>query len=84
MRAKDAILPAVTFGAIAGYVWSALPPALFQSSDQRARIENSVSYSGCNEVRAAGKAPIYAGQPGYREEMDGDRDGIACEPVRSF
>lgn len=39
-------------------------------------------YSGCKEVRAAGRAPLYAGQPGYRIEMDGDRDGIACEPFR--
>lgn len=43
-------------------------------------VEQSVSYSGCNEVRALGKAPLYAGQPGYRSSMDGDGDGIACEP----
>jgi hypothetical protein len=42
----------------------------------------SVYYSGCNAARAAGAAPIYRGQPGYREEMDGDGDGIACEPHR--
>ena len=47
-------------------------------------IERSVTYSGCNEVRAAGKAPIVAGQPGYRPDMDGDDDGIACEPARRF
>ncbi len=45
-------------------------------------VERSVYYSGCSDVRAAGKAPIYAGQPGYRIEMDGDGDGIACEPIR--
>lgn len=39
-------------------------------------------YSGCNAARAAGVAPIYRGQPGYRPEMDGDSDGIACEPYR--
>jgi hypothetical protein len=44
--------------------------------------DRSVHYSGCNEVRAAGKAPLYAGQPGYRTDMDGDLDGIACEPIR--
>jgi hypothetical protein len=84
MKAKDAILPAIMFGGLVGYIWSSLPPGVFQSSDERARIEQSVSYSGCNEVRAAGRAPIYAGQPGYRSEMDGDGDGIACEPMRSF
>lgn len=41
-----------------------------------------VYYSGCNEARAAGVAPIHEGQPGYRPEMDGDGDGIACEPHR--
>ena len=44
----------------------------------------SVHYAGCNEVRALGKAPLTAGQPGYRAEMDGDGDGIACEPHRAF
>ena len=44
--------------------------------------ETSVTYAGCDEVRRLGKAPLYAGQPGYRIGMDGDRDGIACEPHR--
>jgi hypothetical protein len=39
-------------------------------------------YPGCNAARAAGVAPIYAGEPGYRPQMDGDGDGIACEPYR--
>lgn len=39
-------------------------------------------WSGCNAARAAGTAPIYASEPGYRPEMDGDGDGIACEPYR--
>ena len=38
-----------------------------------------VYYRGCREVRAAGKAPLYRGEPGYRPEMDGDGDGVACE-----
>jgi len=33
-------------------------------------------------VRDLGKAPLYRGQPGYRIGMDGDNDGIACEPHR--
>lgn len=37
-------------------------------------------YPGCDAARAAGVAPIYADEPGYREAMDGDGDGIACEP----
>jgi hypothetical protein len=39
-----------------------------------------VYYPGCNAVRAAGKAPLHSGEPGYRIEMDGDGDGVACEP----
>jgi Excalibur calcium-binding domain len=46
----------------------------------RDAVEKSVHYSGCNEVRAAGKAPLTRGDPGYGEHMDGDNDGIACEP----
>lgn len=44
--------------------------------------EASVSYAGCGEVRARGLAPLRRGQPGYRPWMDGDNDGLACEPVR--
>jgi hypothetical protein len=43
-----------------------------------------IYYSGCNEARAAGVTPIYRGQAGYREGMDGDSDGIACEPYRGY
>lgn len=46
------------------------------------RAPSGVYYRGCNEVRAAGAAPLYRGQPGYRPDMDGDGDGIACEPYR--
>lgn len=51
-----------------------------QPRSSQAAAEASVTYAGCNQVRAAGKAPLYAGQPGYRSDMDGDGDGIACEP----
>lgn len=39
-------------------------------------------WAGCDDARAAGTAPIYAGEPGYRDGMDGDGDGVACEPYR--
>ena len=49
----------------------------------RAREPQSGDYwSSCNAARAAGTAPIYAREPGYRPEIDGDFDGIACEPYR--
>ncbi|GIW26254.1 MAG: hypothetical protein KatS3mg075_741 [Meiothermus sp.] len=40
---------------------------------------SSVYYRNCAEARAAGAAPIYRGQPGYRPGLDRDGDGIACE-----
>ncbi|MFV0625506.1 excalibur calcium-binding domain-containing protein [Sphingomonas sp. ac-8] len=45
-------------------------------------VEQSVYYRNCDEARAAGAAPIYRGSPGYRDGMDGESDGIACEPYR--
>ena len=36
-------------------------------------------YANCKEARAAGAAPLYRGEPGYREKLDRDNDGIACE-----
>lgn len=47
-------------------------------------IENSAYYLNCSAARAAGAAPIYRGEPGYRDKLDGDSDGIACEPYRGY
>lgn len=60
------------------------PPAAGAGPEPGAEAEASdgIYYSGCNAVRADGRAPLYRGQPGYREAMDGDGDGIACEPHR--
>ena len=38
-----------------------------------------VYYANCAAARAAGAAPIHAGEPGYRTALDGDKDGEACE-----
>ncbi|QCB51872.1 hypothetical protein E5720_17120 [Rhodococcus sp. PAMC28707] len=40
---------------------------------------SAVSYANCTAVRAAGAAPIYAGEPGYSSKLDRDGDGVACE-----
>ena len=37
-------------------------------------------YRYCSDARAAGVAPLYRNQPGYRDELDRDGDGVACEP----
>ncbi|MEA3264130.1 MAG: excalibur calcium-binding domain-containing protein [Pseudomonadota bacterium] len=36
-------------------------------------------YPNCSAARAAGAAPIRAGDPGYRAGLDRDGDGVACE-----
>lgn len=41
--------------------------------------EEYVSYKNCSAVRAAGKAPLLEGEPGYSTKLDRDRDGVACE-----
>lgn len=86
-----ASLSALTFGG----VWMlATPPGESAPADIRALIAGTapsgdadapdtaprIFYPGCDAVRAAGKAPLFRDQPGYRPEMDGDDDGIACEP----
>ncbi|MFI7582178.1 excalibur calcium-binding domain-containing protein [Kocuria sp. M1N1S27] len=38
-----------------------------------------VHYANCTAAREAGAAPLHRGDPGYRNAMDGDSDGVACE-----
>ncbi|HEX7307848.1 excalibur calcium-binding domain-containing protein [Lentzea sp.] len=38
-----------------------------------------VFFATCDDARRAGAAPLYWGQPGYRVELDDNRNGIACE-----
>ena len=42
--------------------------------------EDDVYYENCTEARVDGAQSIREGEPGYREELDRDGDGIACEP----
>ena len=36
-------------------------------------------FRNCSAARAAGQAPLYRGEPGYRSALDRDNDGVACE-----
>ncbi|RBY94912.1 hypothetical protein DQ244_00165 [Blastococcus sp. TBT05-19] len=36
-------------------------------------------YANCDDARARGAAPVYAGQPGYGSHLDHDNDGVGCE-----
>lgn len=40
---------------------------------------SDVYYANCAAARAAGAAPVLAGQPGYSRKLDRDGDGIGCE-----
>jgi len=44
-----------------------------------AAARGDVYFANCAAARAAGAAPLRRGDPGYRPEMDGDGDGVACE-----
>lgn len=41
--------------------------------------KSKVHYKNCEEVKEAGAAPLYKGDPGYSSKLDRDGDGIACE-----
>ena len=63
---------------------SSVPLVRIEKQPQAPTVQssNSVYFRGCREARAAGYAPMYRGQLGYRPGLDGDNDGIACEPYR--
>lgn len=92
MRVKEILLSALTLGLAAGYAWSAMPPATAEPAVQNADVPkptpedvvHSAYYPNCRAAWDDGHAPIFRGQPGYRSELDGDGDGIACEPIRQY
>lgn len=49
------------------------PPAQPEPAPQQAY------YSSCRDAKAAGAAPLYRDDPGYRSGLDRDGDGVACE-----
>lgn len=61
------------------------PAPVFEAPPAPAPVEPiaptapQVSYKNCDEVRAAGAAPIYSGTPGYEKKLDRDGDGIGCD-----
>lgn len=61
--------------------WSAATGARVNAPVGQAPTPPPVStyYASCADARAAGAAPLYRGQPGYRPGLDRDGDGVACE-----
>lgn len=41
--------------------------------------ESDVYFNNCSEAKASGYSNIRRGEPGYRDKLDRDHDGIACE-----
>jgi hypothetical protein len=41
--------------------------------------DNATAFASCAAARAAGAAPVRAGQPGYSRRLDRDGDGVGCE-----
>jgi len=60
--------------------------AVFEQRDtpvmliETARPAASQAYANCDAARAAGAAPVHAGEPGFGPHLDADRDGVGCEP----
>lgn len=72
--------------AVASGLGLAFGASALEAAQERQAILDALpagyAYSGCNEVRAAGVAPLYSYEPGFSEHLDGDGDGIGCEPYR--
>lgn len=54
------------------------PPARTTTTTRAAQVY----YRNCDAARAAGAAPLYRGEPGYRSGLDRDGDGVACDVRR--
>jgi hypothetical protein len=42
-------------------------------------LSSGTAFHNCAEARAAGAAPVRAGDPGYSRKLDRDGDGVGCE-----
>ncbi|AFL49029.1 hypothetical protein ABIE78_005208 [Sinorhizobium fredii] len=73
---KCLLTPATIFSLFVGDL-----PAMAQTNNdgQAASEGGEVYFRNCGAARAAGAAPIRAGEPGSRRKLDRDGDGVACE-----
>jgi hypothetical protein len=74
--------------AVAVFAWSFVPTALrawpggLSDDGTRWAAEWPVYLFRCDHAWTAGAAPIPMRSPGYREGLDADGDGVACEPYQ--
>lgn len=60
--------------------WTAAPPPSTPApAGLPPATSSGVHFASCADARAAGAAPLRRGETGYREALDRDRDGVACE-----
>ena len=74
---------ATTFAGTWWYLSRPLPGAERQVADPpplSSKKGEELDFRDCGEVIASGNAPLLAGRPGYKAELDPDGDGIACPP----
>ena len=75
----------VVFALVLGATLFVLAPKAPGRAEINTFVESRTTdqhFSGCDEARAAGRENIPRWDPSYREHMDGDGDGLACEPFR--
>lgn len=48
-------------------------------SKKKKSASNDVYFNNCKEAKSSGYRNIRKGEPGYRDKLDRDNDGIACE-----
>ena len=73
------IAGAIAVGIAGSPVAQGAPSTTTTSPSPAPTTGSSVYYPNCRAACQAGAAPIYRGQPGYRDALDRDGDGIACE-----
>lgn len=70
------VIALATVLALAGCAEATVEPSPSKSANPEKSI--LTHYNNCDDVRAAGKAPLYKGDPGYNRDLDRDGDGVAC------
>lgn len=77
-QAAPAVPAPASAAPVAPAAAAAAAPAAAEAA-QAAPAPAAAYYANCAAVRAAGAAPIHAGQPGYSGKLDRDGDGVGCE-----
>lgn len=76
------IVIGVVAAAFAGTLWVLTPEAPGRGQVQSLVRERTTDqhFANCADARRQGRQNIPRWDPSYRERMDRDRDGLACEP----